>query len=218
METLKSIIKTKFKTLSIITSALTFSLIILMIRVKLNKSFFYLFLVWNIFLAIIPYAITMYINTKSLKHYKLVLWFIIWLLFLPNAPYIITDFLHLRVANTHLLWLDIIVLLSFSLSGLVLFYLSLIDMQNILKKHFKSIPLNTVTFILIFLSAFGVYLGRYLRYNSWEIISQPQHLISDILVIFIAPYENIEVWLFTFGFGLFLYFVFFISTHYRVKN
>jgi uncharacterized membrane protein len=56
-----------------------------------------------------------------------------------------------------------------------------------------------------------VYLGRFLRYNSWEIISNPQLLISDIFDILISPFHNSEAWLFTLGFGGFLvvgYFVF----------
>jgi len=65
MKILKALVQSKFKTLSLVTVALTFSVIVLMVRIKLNKSFFYLFLVWNVFLAVIPYAITMYLNTKS---------------------------------------------------------------------------------------------------------------------------------------------------------
>ena len=205
MESLKTLIQTKFKTLSLITVALTFSVIVLMVRMKLNKSFFFLFLIWNVFLAVIPYTITMYLNTKpKLGKLKLGFWFILWLAFLPNAPYIVTDLIHIRTGNDTLLWLDVLVILSFALSGLFLFYLSIIDMQHLISKNFKRIPIETVTTIILFLCGFGVYLGRFLRYNSWEIISQPQVLISDVLNIVIAPFQNHEAWLFTLGFGAFL--------------
>ena len=205
MQTLKTLIQSKFKTLSLVTLVLSFSVFLLMMRIKLNKSYFYLFLIWNVFLAIIPYAITMYLNTKpNLNKLKLGFWFLVWLAFLPNAPYIITDLLHLRVANDTLVWLDILVVLSFALSGLFLFYLSLIDMQHIMAKRFKRMPIKNLTIELLFLCGFGVYLGRFLRYNSWEIISNPQYLISDIFNIIIAPYQHYEAWLFTFGFGAFL--------------
>ena len=205
MESLKKLIQTKFKTLSLITVALTFSVIVLMVRMKLNKSFFFLFLIWNVFLAVIPYTITMYLNTKpKLGKLKLGFWFILWLAFLPNAPYIVTDLIHIRTGNDTLLWLDVLVILSFALSGLFLFYLSIIDMQHLISKNFKRIPIETVTTIILFLCGFGVYLGRFLRYNSWEIISQPQVLISDVLNIVIAPFQNHEAWLFTLGFGAFL--------------
>jgi len=60
METLKTLIQERFKTLSLITVALLFSGILLMVRMKLNKSYFFLFLIWSVFLALIPYAITMF--------------------------------------------------------------------------------------------------------------------------------------------------------------
>lgn len=205
MESIKSLIQNKFKTLSLITVALVFSVVVLMVRMKLNKSFFFLFLIWNVFLAIIPYAITMYLNTKpNLNKLKLGFWFIVWLAFLPNAPYIVTDLIHIRIGNDSLLWLDVLVVLSFALSGLFLFYLSILDMQQLISKNFKRIPIGAATTVVLFLCGFGVYLGRFLRYNSWEIISQPHLLISDILNIIIAPFQNHEAWLFTLSFGAFL--------------
>jgi len=205
MESLKSLILTKFKTLTLIAVALTFSIIALMVRMKLNKSFFFLFLIWNVFLALIPYTITMYLNTKpNISRLRLGFWFAVWLTFLPNAPYIVTDLIHIRIGNYSLLWLDVLVVLSFALSGLFLFYLSVIDMQLLISKNFKRIPIKTATTIILFLCGFGVYLGRFLRYNSWQIISEPQVLMSDILNIIIAPFQNHEAWLFTLGFGVFL--------------
>ncbi len=205
MEIIRTLIQSKFKTLSLITLALAFSIIVLMIRMKLNQSFFYLFLVWNIFLAIIPYTITMYLNTKpNINRFKLGFGFLVWLAFLPNAPYIVTDLIHIRIGNDNLLWLDVLVVLSFALSGLLLFYLSLLDMQKLIRKQFKRIPLETITLFIIFLCGFGVYLGRFLRYNSWEIISNPQVLISDVFEIMISPFQNLDAWLFTLGFGGFL--------------
>ena len=205
MESIKTFIQHKFKTLSLISVALTFSVIALMVRIKINKSFFFLFLIWNVFLAIIPYAVTMYLNTKpNLSKIKFSFWVLVWLVFLPNAPYIVTDLIHIRIGNENLLWLDVLVVLSFALSGLLLFYLSLIDMQKLVSKNFEQIPITIATTLILFLCGFGVYLGRFLRYNSWEIISQPQLLITDIFDILFSPFQNFDAWLFTLGFGAFL--------------
>ena len=205
MESIKALIQSKFKTLSLITVALTFSVIVLMVRMKLNKSFFFLFLIWNVFLAVIPYTITMYLNTKpNLNKLKLGFWFLVWLAFLPNAPYIVTDLIHIRIGNDALLWLDVLVVLSFALSGLFLFYLSILDMQRLISKKFKRLPIKAATTLVLFLCGFGVYLGRFLRYNSWEIISNPHILISDIVDIIITPFQHYEAWLFTLGFGTFI--------------
>ena len=205
METIKTLIQSRFRTLSFVTVALTFSIIALMVRIKLNKSFFYLFLVWNVFLAIIPYTITMYLNSKeNLSKFVLGVGFLVWLAFLPNAPYIVTDFIHIRRSNDILLWLDVIVILSFAFTGLLLFYSSLYDMQNMMTSKFKKVPTKVFTLLLLFLCSFGVYLGRFLRYNSWEILSNPKLLISDIISILFSPFQNSEAWFFTLGFGTFL--------------
>ena len=205
METLKTWIQTRFRTLALVTVALLFSVILLMVRMKLNKSYFFLYLIWNVFLAIIPYIITMYLNTKpNLSKIKLTFWSLVWLAFLPNAPYIVTDLIHIRIGNDSFLWLDVLVVLSFALSGLLLFFMSIIDMQKLLKSKFKKLPIETISIVIIFLCGFGVYLGRFLRYNSWEIISQPNYLFEDIVTIISSPFQHFEAWLFTLGFGTFL--------------
>ncbi|SDS03263.1 DUF1361 domain-containing protein [Winogradskyella sediminis] len=214
METIKILIQERFKTLSLITVALLFSSILLMVRMKLNKSYAFLFLIWNVFLAIIPYAITMYLNTTSkLSKLKLGFWFMAWLAFLPNAPYIVTDLIHIRIGNDALLWLDVLVVLSFALSGLLVFYISLLDMQTLVKSIFKTLPIEMMSIAILFLCGFGVYLGRFLRYNSWEIISGPQYLFIDILNMIIAPFQHFEAWLFTFGFSAFLIAGFWMFKH-----
>lgn len=181
------------------------SLILLMIRMKLTHSFHYLFLVWNLFLAVIPFAITSFLESSpKLNKYHFILWCSVWLLFLPNAPYIITDLIHLRISFGLYSWLDILVVMSFAFNGLLLFYLSIIDMKNVLKHYLKKSIINYGITGIIFLSGFGVYLGRFLRYNSWEILSNPKYLFIDIINITIKPLANKEAWLFTILFGGFL--------------
>ena len=205
MNNISTFISSKFKILSIITVLIGMSLFLLIIRIKLTHSFFGTFLIWNLFLAIIPYAITTYLNHKQMRD-KLLLFFCfsIWLVFLPNAPYIITDLLHLRLSNDGTIWLDILIVSSFAASGLLLFYLSIKDMLLLLKPYLSKPKLNLLSFLIITLSSFGMYLGRELRYNSWEILSQPQNISIDILNIVIQPYNHKEAWLFTLAFTLFL--------------
>lgn len=203
METLKTLILNRFKILSILTISMALSIILLMIRMKLQQSFYLLFLVWNLFLAVIPYAITTRLISKPKPHkINLILSFGVWLLFLPNAPYIVTDLLHLNNSQQHLLWLDVLVIVSFAFNGLVLFMLSLSDMEKLLRLYLKP-KLICPTMLSIFgLTAFGIYLGRFLRYNSWELLNNPIALFSDIMHIIFQP--NIEAWIFTLTFGAFL--------------
>ncbi|WP_435412781.1 DUF1361 domain-containing protein [Psychroserpens mesophilus] len=203
MDTLKTLILNRFKVLSLLTVSMVLSLVFLMLRVKLHQSFYLLFLVWNLFLAVIPFAITTtLISTSKPSKIQFLLSFGVWLLFLPNAPYIITDLLHLRSSQQYLMWLDVLVIVSFAFNGLILFMLSLSDMEKLLKLYLKPKVVLTLLLTIFGLTAFGVYLGRFLRYNSWEIMNNPMALFSDIINIIIQP--NIEAWIFTLTFGAFL--------------
>ncbi|MFL1011251.1 DUF1361 domain-containing protein [Flavisericum labens] len=205
MNDIKYLILNRYKTISILTTTMGFSIILLMIRMKLTHSFFYLFLVWNLFLAIIPFAISSYLMCiPKPSKVSLIIWPGAWLLFLPNAPYIITDLLHLKISNTHLLWLDILVVSSFALNGMLMFYWSVLDMEKLLKLFIKKSIVKHCFIFLFFFTSFGVYLGRFLRYNSWEIISNPKYLLADIVNITLKPMANFEAWLFTLLFGTFL--------------
>lgn len=184
MEAIKTLFITRFRVLSWLTVSMVLSIMLLIIRMKLNQSFFLLFLVWNLFLAVIPYAITTYLSSiKKVSKWSLLLCFGVWLVFLPNAPYIITDLLHLRMSDKHLMWLDVLVVCSFACNGMLLFFLSLADMDSILKPFMSNKKRFYVTSIIIFLTGFGIYLGRFLRYNSWGILNQPFDLFADILDI-----------------------------------
>ncbi len=205
MNTIKTLLFNRFKIFYLLGISITLSIVLLMIRMKLTHSYFFLFLIWNLFLAIIPFAITTYlVSIPKLNKIGFVIWFCIWLLFLPNAPYIITDLLHLKISSSHLLWLDILVVSSFALNGLLMFLLSLLDMETLLSQYLKVKKTRFTMILILFLSGFGVYLGRFLRYNSWEIIQSPLSLFNDIFNIISHPNQHLEAWLFTFLFGLFL--------------
>jgi uncharacterized membrane protein len=179
------------------------SIALLLIRIKLHQSMYLSFLVWNLCLAIIPFAITTGLMSSK-KTNKLVLFFFfgIWFLFLPNAPYIVTDLMHLTRTDQNFLWLDILMIVSFAFNGLILFFLSLSDMEKLLKPYLKPRVLTLLMLAIFGLNAFGVYLGRFLRYNSWEIINNPLALFSDIFEIIVKP--NVEAWVFILTFGSFL--------------
>lgn len=216
MNTLKIFLFNRFKTLSFLTLCIVFSIVLLMVRIKLTHSLFLIFLVWNLFLAIVPYIISLYLESKQ-KNSKTRLLVLsgIWLLFLPNAPYIVTDLIHLRMSSGKIIWLDILVISSSAFTGIVLYFSSI---QNMLKvyKDFSNKHLKMITLSSLFLAtSFGVYLGRFLRYNSWEIIQNPISLTTDILLIIFFPTEHIEAWLFTILFSIFLVVTYLLHDHLR---
>lgn len=84
------------------------------------------------------------------------------------------------------------------------FFLSLDDMQQVLKRFISVKRLNYVFIGIFILTGFGIYLGRFLRYNSWKILQNSLNLFNDIINIVIHPKQYFEAWLFTLRFALFL--------------
>ena len=204
MNAIKTYIFNHFKTVFILMLSVIISMFLLMVRSKITLSFFYLFLVWNLFLAFIPFAISTYLKAKAdMNKYVLLFWLGIWLLFLPNAPYIVTDLIHLQ-SSSSIIWFDIFMVSGFAISGLLLFYFSILDIQTILKSYLSKRKVKLLSIGILFLSSFGVYLGRVLRYNSWELLEHPQRLFSDIYEIITQPNTYVGAWLFTLLFGVFL--------------
>ncbi|WP_158847642.1 DUF1361 domain-containing protein [Algibacter sp. L1A34] len=204
----------RYKSLALLSVSISSTLILLMIRMKLAHSDNYLFLVWNLFLAAIPYAITIYlVSVPKLKKITLLLAFVVWLFFLPNAPYILTDMWHLRYNQPHIFWLDILLISAFALNGMMLFYFSVTDMKTILLKYLNKTKTRFILTFVFFISAFGVYLGRFLRYNSWEILTNPKVLFIDIINMIMQPLGNKQVWLFTLLFGAFFILGYWVFTN-----
>jgi uncharacterized membrane protein len=167
----------------------------------------FLFLNWNLFLAFIPWAVTsMAILKPGIQRYKITIFIllVIWLLFFPNAPYILTDLFHLRLKSAMPKWFDLILILSFAWTGLVFGYLSLWDIEKILSKSLSQIWISLISVCLLFIGSFGIYLGRYLRWNSWDIINEPFNLIYDISDRLINPFDHPRTWGVTLFMGIFL--------------
>ncbi len=143
-------------------------LFLLLIRVKQSQSVFLLFLIWNLFLAYIPVVISNLVFYYKWTASKLVAAIGIWLLFLPNAPYILTDFKHLH-SQSEFFWLDTFCIGFFALSGLLAGLSSMQQFHHYLKEKISTKALNISMILICLASGFGIYLGRFLRWNSWDI-------------------------------------------------
>ena len=184
-----------------------FAFLLLLFRIKITHSPYYLFLGWNLFLAGIPFAITQVLKMSdklgSLKIFGF-LGFAAWLLFLPNSPYIITDLVHLHSDRSNLVWLDLFLVFVFAFNGLLLGLLSMLDMFSLIRQHYGHRVAKYTLFKVCLLSGYGIYLGRFLRFNSWDITTKPGTLFLQIIHSLKEP----KVWLITFAFGSFLWILF----------
>lgn len=191
-----------------------FCLSLSLIRVKLTTSIYLMFLIWNLFLAVIPFLLTSYLKTRKLfeNKFKNGLILSIWLLFLPNSFYIITDFVHLSLSNSYTFWYDLLLISSYSTLGFLLGIISLQDFENLLSDKLNASICSFLVFGISILSGFGIYLGRILRYNSWDILKNPIALFTDLVEIFITM-KSIG---FSILFGTFIYFIFRISKYFSI--
>ena len=151
------------------------------------------FMVWNLFLAWLPlcFAALAYHSFSKGERFRVstVAWGFLWMLFLPNAPYMVTDLMHLRRTGHAPFWFDLIMLLSFGLMGLLLGYISLYLMQDVVTRSRGAITGWAFAICVLGLSAFGIYLGRYLRWNSWDVFLNPHGILQDIAVRFLYPHH-----------------------------
>lgn len=172
-----------------------------------HKAGFF-FLAWNLFLAWLPYMFIKSFDKVSGTAKKIAM-MLICILFLPNAPYIVTDLFHLKKELVAPLWLDTILILSFALAGLVFFILTIQELLVLVKRfrNTQRIHFFSKVFLMV-LSAYGVYLGRYLRFNSWDIISDPFHLAHGMARSAFHHDHFKETWGMTFTFAAFLFLIY----------
>lgn len=194
-----------------------FALLLLFFRVHLTDSRFYLFLVWNLFLAGIPFAITqLFKMSDTMRSIRSIgfLGFAAWLLFLPNSPYIITDLVHLHNDRSSLVWVDLFLVFVFAFNGLLLGLLSMLDMYTLIRQRYGNRVAKYTLFKVCLLSGYGIYLGRFLRFNSWDITTKPLTLFYQIVHSLREP----NVWAFSFAFGGFLWVLFSVLQSVLVKK
>lgn len=152
-------------------------------RISMIQNLQYSHMIWNLFLAWIPFLASLvalaWHQRFPRQSWMLVVPGAIWLLFLPNAPYLGTDFVHLVRIPSPVIWYDIGLLLAFTWAGLSLAAVSLSIMHRITDDVIGRFGGWLMVVSTVGLSGFGVYLGRFRRWNSWDILLQPQSLLAD---------------------------------------
>lgn len=170
------------------------------------------FLLWNLFLAVLPFGATVVLRVVSERRTSRVtrvalaplwaLWFVFW----PNAPYLVTDFVHLAPRRDVPQWFDLLLLLSCAHNGLMLGLGSLYDAERSLvamtpsRRWFAPVVVG----LAITAGAFGIFLGRFQRWNSWDLATQPVAVLADSLAILAAPASHRTAWFVTVSLGAFL--------------
>lgn len=172
-------------------------------RTLWSGSSYYLFLFWNLFLAYVPFLISMFIVSYvtafrgSAKIWIIFILGILWLITFPNAPYLVTDVIHLGKNKLMPVWYDAMLLFSVAYIGMLFTFHSLHNIEKTLNTFYSKLKTNIFLVVFIFVSSFGIYLGRFMRWNSWDVFTNPSALSLDIVELFRTPTESGKAFMFT---------------------
>jgi uncharacterized membrane protein len=181
---------------------------LLALRVAYTRGSMYIGLLWNLFLAWLPLisslaAYNLYKRWLSMTTVLVVVSALIWLLFFPNAPYLLTDILHLHASDVPL-WYDLILLVAFAWTGSFLGHVSLYLMQTVVRRMAGQFVSWLFALGTLGAGSLGIYLGRFQRWNSWDIFTRPMEILSDIWQPLRHPFSHPETVAFSVLFYLFL--------------
>jgi len=190
----------------LLAASTAFSVMLVLLRVIHTHRPMFAWLIWNLFLAYTPYFIstglTLKLKTPLVQQRRpdrlLILGLsVAWLLFVPNTFYILTDLYHLIDCHDRRVpeWFDLALIFSFAWNGLLLGVLSVRQMEKLLLPLTGNFFGGAFIYLVMALSALGVYTGRYLRFNSWDVLTNPFQLTADILHLIVHPLRNLQAWL-----------------------
>lgn len=165
-------------------------------RVYLSRTWLFLFLGWNLILAWIPYFASLWAAGLHARHRGrwplLIVPAALWLAFFPNAPYLVTDLGHLAARSPIPLWYDVGLLACFALSGLFLGLHSLHSMHRVVRDYVGGLLGWLFVLVSMGLGGLGVYLGRFLRWNSWDLVLNPRGVLRDVALRLLAPGQHLQ--------------------------
>jgi uncharacterized membrane protein len=184
-----------------------YSTVLVVVRLILTDQYKFFFLIWNLCLAWIPFLLALFLFDYYRKRGTTWMFWVLtlcWLLFLPNAFYLVTDFVHLRRTVAISFWFDLVMIASFAWNGLLLGMISLRCMHALFERWLGSRWGWLAVQGVLLLVAVGVYLGRFIRFNSWDVVSNP----SDVGLYLAANLSNLSDSLRSYALILFFYLFF----------
>jgi len=162
------------------------------VRIHHTGSTYYRFLIWNLALAWVPFAFALAAYDRARRRLDaiVVVLAVLWLLFFPNAPYVLTDFIHLSANAPAPLWYDALMLSAFAWTALLLGFASLYLMHALARSVVGEVWSWVGVACALGLASFGVYLGRFVRFNSWDALVRPDEVARVIANDLENPFEH----------------------------
>ena len=173
------------------------SLALMLGRVAYTGQLTHVHLAWNLFLAWLPLGLAYLAFQCRATSPPLRTGFgLAWLLFLPNAPYLVTDLMHLPWGSGIPILYDVVMLFSAAMCGLLLGLVSLQWMVSYVARGTRVWIGHTVRLVVLGLTGFGIYVGRYLGWNSWDVLANPAPLAREVWAPIRYPVQHWQAWAF----------------------
>lgn len=200
-----------YRTFARLTAAAAFPVLLVAARSLYVGQITGTFLLWNLFLAWLPLLFAALALIVARRSPRLALApGLAWLLFLPNAPYLVTDLMHVTRDGRVPVLFDTVMLFSFALCGLALGLVSLRWMQRLVADRWGRLGGWLFAGTALSAAGFGIYLGRYVRWNSWDLLTQPSPLLRDILGRLANPIDHWHTWAMSLLFASLLMFAYWL--------
>jgi uncharacterized membrane protein len=177
-------------------------------RVGYTGRVTYVFFCWNLFLAWVPLGLSLAIDRLMVGRLVTGALGAVWLAFFPNAPYLVTDLVHLRARSPIPLWFDALLVLAFAVTGLGLAFVSLVLVHRLVERRLGTMVGWLFVAAVAGLTGLGVYLGRFLRWNSWDVFTRPVALAEEVAGWLLDPTAHLR------GVGVALFFGGFFAASY----
>ena len=187
--------KQRYLLLFVLMLSSALSIVLSLARVWYSDTRSYLFLNWNLLLAWAPLLLAFLLWRLDRRRGRrrllmMTLVFVGWLLFLPNSPYIVSDLMHLSQREGVPLWYDAIMLFSFAWNGLILGFVSLWIVQQVATRWFGHLAGWVLVLVTLTATGFGIYLGRFQRWNSWDVLVDPLGMFKQWLIYLLNPRDD----------------------------
>jgi uncharacterized membrane protein len=195
------------------------------LRILWTQQIRYGFLIWNLFLAWLPLFFALltwdYYRASGGRNWRFTALAGAWLLFFPNAPYIFTDLIHLTLGFRAHFWVDLVLILTCALTVLILGFVSLFLLQSIVSRMVGALGSWLFIAAVAGLSGFGIYMGRFLRFNSWDVLFRPAKVYHGINSWAADPFAHSTTFAFPALFATFVflsYLMLYGLTHLRLAE
>jgi uncharacterized membrane protein len=178
------VLQRRLLTLCVVTSA--FSLAILTAYRFAAGSGDLDYLLWNVALAWVPFVAALALDDLRSTPLSLQLPLLaLWLAFFPNAPYLVTDLIHIDPADRSATSvLGDVALVSVAPVGLALGFSSLMLVERVVRGRFGGRTALVVAVLSLAAASLGIYLGRVVRLNSWDLLTRPR-VVGSVLRQFV---------------------------------